>query len=394
MRLDGRSLWLIGGAGGAVAVAVLAAVACIPDLPGDDTAGQDATSSDDSTAADVAREAATPDVARPHCGDGVIQLSEGEQCDPGVVTEAGSGGCSATCQMMCKGGLVWDRNHHCYQQVDPPAARITTAEGECGGGHVVTFASEAELDTVAGAIDAGTFWVGLLQAFNRYDSLWKLEPGWSPACPGCFAHTSHPTSPLPGADAGCVSGSSDLSRDWQQADCTGNGGVNRLHVLCELEPPGRLSSFCDAGICFDVVFTAGTKHYVLVRTATNGDTAEANCRAMGGSLVVLQSRDEREQIWWELGRLPGGVATPSAIWIGLSLPDGGSADAAADWIWDDDAGEDAYPSPWGERQPKAGTTRRAYLLNFTGPPTILDETLARDQTVTNLAYVCQLPAWP
>jgi len=364
----------------AVAVGVVAALACIPDLPVSGVElGVDAADAG-------AREAAPA-----RCGDGVIQLADGEECDPGVVDDAGAGGCSADCKVLCEGGLAWSRNHHCYYEAPPAAGSLGTARVQCSGTHVVTFASEEELDAVVATLDAGTFWVGLEQAFNRYDTLGQLEPGWSPACSGCFAHTGDPTAPLPGPDAGCVVGSSDLSQDWQQENCTGNVGVDRPHVLCEHEPVGRLSAFCDGGICFDLVWTYGIKRYLYVSATASADDADSRCRAIGGKLVVLQSRDEREQLWNELGRLPAGIKAPSAIWIGLALRDGGSPGLASGWIWDDDASADAYPSPWGEREPRQSNSRRAYLLNFTGPPTILDQTLARDLLDVNLSYVCELP---
>jgi len=156
---------------------------------------------------------------------------------------------------------------------------------------------------------------------------------------------------------------------------------------------GRLSSACDAGFCFDLVWTWGAKHYVFVSTPASADAAAAQCKAMRGTLVVLESRDEREQLWSELGRLPGVVA-PGAIWIGLSLRKGGDASNAADWVWDDDASPDAYASPWGEKQPRLGTAPRAYLVNNPGPPTLLDETLARDVLDVAAPFVCQLPVTP
>jgi hypothetical protein len=129
-----------------------------------------------------------------------------------------------------------------------------------------------------------------------------------------------------------------------------------------------------------------------VHDVAKADDAENDCRSMGGTLVVLQSRDEREQLWRELSRLPpGNGGTPAFIWIGLSLADGGSPDAGP-WVWDDDAAADAYPSPWGDGQP-SGVFGRAYLTqNIQLPP--IDDSLGRNalkDPATKFQYVCQLP---
>lgn len=372
--------------------AVLAAFACIPDLPAGGSAVLEA--SVDAPTVDVEAEAGPPP-SPPRCRDGIIQLDRGEQCDPGGNLPADAApdvtylGCNSSCQFVCP-GFLWPMNNHCYT-VDIRMASIIDQQAsmDCEGiganAHVVTFASEAELGAVVAALDAGTFWVGFepaLSGVNQYTSLALFEPGWSPTCPGCFAHTADANAPLPGATQGCVESFSDLDASWQQYPCSDGG---KIHVVCEREPTGFLSEKCDAGVCIDLVWTHSQKRYVYVATKLAGDEAETQCAALGGTLVVLQSRDEREQLWHELGHLGG--TPPGSIWIGLSRQ-------GTEWIWDDDAAVDAYAPPWGDKQP-SGNASRAYLLQTLMPPAPLDTTLGRnDENVvsTKLYSVCQIPA--
>lgn len=361
-------------AGACTAAFALVQAACIPDLPSETAAGADAG----------AAEASPP---APRCGDGIVQLSLGEQCDPGANAQVG---CNA-CKVECDGGFRWPGNDHCYGVASSGATSITEWAARCTGtSHVVTFASEQELAAVVGALDAGAFWVGMSQYLAKFDSVIispPLEPGWDPGCSGCFAQTPDPTQPLPGYDGGssCVEGFSDLDASWQQYPCSGG---KRLPVICEREPVGRLSQPCsvvDGGECFDLRFTQGSKTYVYVKLAAPPDTAEQQCESLGGTLVVLQSRDEREQLWKELSRMSG-AGLPTSIWIGLSLANG------SDWTWADDASLDAYPSPWADRQPRdAGG--RAFLYQNNSTPLLVDETLARAATTPqDFPFVCQLPA--
>ena len=345
--------------------------------------------------APVVVEAAPPTPAR--CGDGIIQLDRGEQCDPGASIPADaaanvtSAGCNASCQFACA-GFLWPMNNHCYtldvrqaEALDDKASVYCQAIGV--NAHVVTFASQQELAVVVAALSPGNFWVGFepdpVSGTNAYTSLALYEPGWSPTCPGCFAHTADARAALPGAAQGCVESLADIDASWQQYPCNNTDG-GKLHVVCEREPMGVLSQRCDGGVCIDLVWTHAQKRYVYVGSKLVADDAEKQCGALGGTLVVLQSRDEREQLWHELGRMGG---TPGSIWIGLSR-------VGSDWVWDDDAGLDAYPSPWGDKQP-TGNASRAYLLQTLVPPTPLDTTLARnDENVvsTKLYSVCQVPA--
>jgi len=370
----------------AAAAGAAAAWSCIPDLP------SSAGSSDAASDAGIGDQASV-DAAPPRCGDGIIQLEAGEQCDPGSGSTAATG-CGADCRMQCEGGVVWPRNNHCYLD-DDYADSIQGAIDKCNkiGGHVITLASEEELQAAVTAIDGGQYWVGLNAAGVQpgYDSLVNTEPGWSSICSGCYAHVPEGGTALPDT-GGCVRGYVDPNRSWELVSCFADGGAR--HVICEREPHGSLGVACEAGVCIDLVWTWGSKRYVYVRDAALADDAEQACRAMGGTLVVLQSRDERDQLWKELFHLPtGGGATPAVIWIGLSASEDAGSDASA-WTWDDDAGEGAYPPEWAQREP-LGPFPRAYMYQTNTDPVLqLDVTLARNDPksmTSKFSYVCQLP---
>jgi hypothetical protein len=386
LKRTARSLLRVGAFVGAGAT--VGAGACIPDLPADHPSAADAPPSD----------APLPDPAT--CGDGYIDLAAGEECDPPQRDDGGSLGCSDQCKVVCS-GLKWSLNDHCYELMAATASSLQDQAGaRCasfrGGGHVVTFASEGEFDAVTHYLtnaDAGSFWVGLWEAPDRFNSVNAYEPGWSPTCPGCYAHTADAKAPLPRsreaiadeAAAGCVEAFPDPSKEpWLQYPCSGSAA---LRVVCEHEPEGVHSTACDAGTCINLVATYPAKTYVYESVPLAWTDAAALCRGLGGTLVVLQSRDEREQLWLELSRLS---IPPPRIWIGLSPA--GSPDAST-WIWDDGTNvdaPDAYPSPWGIAQPSASAP--AFLSHTpTQPP--VDDTLARaDPTVHTLPYVCQIVA--
>jgi hypothetical protein len=376
LKETGRRLIQIGV--GACVSALVAVQACIADLPPDQTAP-------------------SPPTNLGQCGDGYIDLAAGEECDPGT-PDAASAGCSARCKVLCS-GLKWAINDHCYEATSDTAASLQGgASSRCaafrGLGHVVTFASEREFDSVSRYLedaDAGAFWVGLWQAPDRFNSVSAYEPGWSDTCPGCYAHTLDPKAPLPRSPeaiadpgaAGCVEGLPDSGKGtWLQYPCSGAG---RLAIVCEHEPEGVHSTTCEAGICVELVATHTAKTYVYEPLAQTWTDAEAQCRSLGGTLVVLDSRDEREQLWLELSRLR---VPPTRIWIGLAPAEPAEPDASR-WIWDDDAdAPDAHPSPWGIGQPSRDAP--AFLLHSpTQPP--VDDTLAHtDPSIHALPYVCQI----
>jgi hypothetical protein len=319
--------------------------------------------------------------------------------------------------MQCSdGGFLWSRNNHCYELAGTSTSLYIGADRHVcfplpGTPHVVTFASEDEFRAVAPTVDAGWFWVGLLETMNNNDYISEAqwEPGWVAQCPGCYLHTTDLTAGLPKSNVGgtggdyCVQGSSDVKQPaWQMLPCSGLNPA--LPVVCEREPVGSQSRECDAGTCIDLVWTLGTKSYVYVAAPLPANRAESTCRGLGGRLVVLRSRDEREQLWKELGKQ---MPVPPSVWIGLSETSGGAgadggfgdasaADAAGAsvWVWDDDASVDAYVSPWGYDQPRttANRSQRAYLMNE--QPAASDDTTARNEgpvPEAGLSYVCEVP---
>lgn len=372
----------------ASATGALFTFACIPDLPSAAPSSASDASADAGADADAQP---PPPPAPPRCGDGIVDLDLDEQCDPGAAPDAPSTVCSANCQMICPdaGGFVWPANNHCYSYDGTPVAGLDDqAANHClaagTGTHVVTFASEEEFQAVVGALQPGAFWVGLDPVAglpNEYTPFAVYEPGWGPTCPGCFAHTDDPTSALPGATAGCVEALADAGASWQEYPCS---AAPKIGVVCEREPSGLLTQRCDGGTCVDLPSTHTQKRYVYVSTKMGGDAAEAECETLGGTLVVLESRDEREQLWYALERMGG---PPGEFWIGLAQQNGV-------WSWANDAGADAYPSPWGNKQPD-GNGSRAYLLQQTAlDPTPFDTTLAHndlDVVSAMLSFVCQVP---
>jgi hypothetical protein len=425
-----------------IASGAYAAAGCIPDLaedpPGEgdaaapETSGFESGSSSgssssgstwdaDSDAASGSSSSGGP--APVGCGDGYIDLSAGEQCDngqPGV----SAGGCSVDCKVLCS-GFTWSGNNHCYELIPQTVNSLTpgpsTASGKCQAliptAHVVTFASDNEFRAVTDSFaDAGAspFWIAL-QAEpgykDRYGPLVLYEPGWWTDCSGCYAHTADPTSALQPAKpndpmALCVQASTDQKQWWTAIDCT---AVNPVpHVLCEREPVGAQSRSCAGGSCIEVVTTHGRKRYVYHDTPSSADDAELACVNAGGRLVVPWTRDEREQLWHELG-LGGVLVRPSGIWIGLSQgrgapagDDGGTGTEAGDaswdasaWVWDDGMQENAYASPWAGNEPHTagtGLTTRAYMTHVAN---LSDDTLAHNVVTLLpnsglLPFVCEM----
>jgi hypothetical protein len=396
--------------------AVVADVSCIPDLPDGTVVAPDA--SPDA----VSPEGASPEagVVPVGCGDGFIDLAAGEQCDPGPTGRGlAVAGCNPDCTIQCDtdAGYLWPKNNHCYELAPALATRLYIGADRqvCGAlpgtVHVATFASEDEFRSVAQHVDAGWFWVGLQETSNNndYTSFAEFEPGWAIPCTGCYVHTTDPTTGLPPGKATgtgglyCVQASSNLAeQSWRMVPCSGLSPG--LSVICEREPVGTQARLCKAGTCIDLVWTLGTKSYVYGVVPLSASDAELTCAVLGGRLVVLGSRDEREQLWKQLSKL---TVVPTALWIGLSQagaaapgdggPDGAAtADATATgpWTWDDDAAVSAYPSAWAYARPTpaANHATRAYLLKEEPPGS--DDTLARNDgpMPQMLPYVCEVPA--
>ena len=357
--------------GALVGAALAAAGACIPDLP-----------------PDQAPPAPAPVVDQGHCGDGYIDLAAGEQCDPPVAPDAGSLGCSDHCTVICS-GLRWPHNDHCYELMSAAATALQgEASSRCanlpGGGHVVTFASEGELDAVTRYLadaGAGPFWVGLWQAPDKFNSVNAYEPGWSPTCPGCYAHTSDAEGPAAALRGGRrQSDGARLRRGFRRSRrrhpglSTPAAAPRPFAWSASTSPKASIRRRARPGSASISWPRIPPRRTCTKSSPLSWTDAEARCRGLGGSLVVLQSRDEREQLWLELSRLS---IPPARVWIGLSPGPVDAGDAGAvTWIWDDGTSADApdaYPSPWGVGQP-AGPTPAFLSHSTTQPP--VDDTLA------------------
>lgn len=310
----------------------------------------------------------------PTCGDGVVDLDRGEECDPGDAGPAGANGCTAGCTVDCTGGFVDPKSSHCYYW-STSATSKDFAEHFCGappnGGHVVTFTSFEELvfvtsqaqgAKVRGAPDAAGYnaWSALelaqpLNAPGTPSYANDGELGWGRDCAGCWARIDDPdaTTFPPRTDGGatgeCATWSKATKVPWYTSLCD-LGAIVRP-VLCEREPAGDFTRACPDGTCIAVRTTFAQKSYVLVRSPVTADVAESNCQKLGGRLVVFATREEREEL---LGVVEGTGVTEA--WIGLSRDS-----AASPWKWDEGSDLSKYPLPWGNLEPRATEGARAYV---------------------------------
>lgn len=378
-----RRRTLIGLACGAAAVAAVAAFACIPDLPALPSA---------------------PAATGPYCGDGIIQLDAGEHCDPGDTGVAAPPGCTPACQIACPGGLVY--LDHCYYR-GGDVANLQQASSACdtNNGYVLTVESPDEWAFVLDGAPYGArepFWINLTATDSTagYTTVGKVDkPGWRQViCPGCFAEDLDAAAPLPvfpGYPAntfGCVFGDKADPETWFGAPCflpIGDAGQLHAHVLCERDPPGSYAdpSCAPGGLCFTLPSTYPGKRYAYFPESptTTWVYASQTCASLQGTLVVLQSRDEREELWEALLEIS---PAPQRIWLGLAF------DASANaWVWDDGVAaddSDAYPEPWAENRPipqqRPGATDRAYDLD---QPSFVDTQLASNGQLNQAAFVCE-----
>lgn len=395
----------------AALLAVLAA-ACIPGLitdPGTAEAGSSSV------------------VEFLHCGDGLLTLGQydggyadldaGEQCDPSNEDgggDAGVIGCTRDCRVECEdGGVVDPLTRHCYF---PQGSATSLNEGdesaeqrcEAKSAHVVTIADERErafvLANFGGTLRVSfytAFWVGLSLDLTRLalvtvDVDQLREPGWAPTCPGCYAPSNVADGSIPRllGDAG---GSCVLEVDlkgvggWSQIPCSQLPAPG-IPVLCEREPIGDLWQPCNGGICSRLSENAARKRYLFSPTPATADEAEAACGDLGGSVVVFETRQERETLlqslvshFETLKAIDPAATAPQEVWIGYSANEAGA------FSWNADGGLDA--SPWGESQPSAaaGTSARAYavLVNALFQPLDYDVQLAHDDTDVPRPYICQ-----
>ena len=358
-----------------LSVAGLAGAACLPEL------------------------FATPDAGRPvGCGDGIITPDAGETCDPGPFSDPS---CTNDCRVACApgpdggGGFYVDpSSNHCYMAYSAQASE-TEATQICNslGAHVVTLVNPAETTAVVDKVNGGAsrYWVGLKRQGQgmTYSSvrIGNDEPGWAPAstCTGCYAPNVARQQGLIVVDGGADAGPPEcvIGRSSGAAETIGCNASAK--VICEREPVGSRSYDCTNGYCFNLVATAGQKHYYLSSVARPAAAAASYCtshfRSDGGpngTLVILYSDEEREQLVWELLQLGAsrGITPPATFWIGLTATtsDAGAADGGKPplvWEWDDFTPDgltsvsSPRPSVWGgvslNPDPTATAGLRAYL---------------------------------
>lgn len=375
----GTRAWSRAGFGMAVlgSTALLIGVACLPDL--DPFPDEPEASAGESTAS-------------PYCGDGVIETLEdggdsGESCDPGDASTS-TAGCE-DCRLTCAGTLD-PQTGHCYFLADP-RDYYGDALDVCRGAraHVVTIGSGDEQRFVAG-LDAGAHWIGLA---TQFDGIWVTppgvdEPGWprtGTGCSGCYALTddagAFPQAPLPdGGSApptGCLAFGTST---WLQVPCK---GVQRP-TLCEREPLGTRLEPCGGALCTTLVVPdAGAKRYVVWPSPASAAEAVKTCVASGGSLVMFDSREEREQLARELGQRLGSESLNFGVWIGLSR-------AGDTWTWDDGMPlQSGRPLPWGDGQPSGQGTRAFMIIDQNHYDTQLARTDEDASSNEKRVFVCQ-----
>jgi Lectin C-type domain len=359
---DLRRTWFFGGATGAAFVAGIV-LSCLPDLP-----------------APLSASEASVGV----CGDGIID--PGEECDPGP--DGSVPGCSGDCKIECDAGdglpaYVDKSSNHCYFQLSAEAGPFE-AGSACvlQRAHVVTLGSLAESNAVnnLGQFDKKTYWLGEHaepgDAASQYTAVLD-EPGFvrgdvgqpvkKRKCEGCYVPASFETS---GDGGACVTWALRKPTTWIATRCE-----DSVATLCEREPAGRRASPCSGPWCFDLVVnlfnnTARTTYYLFADPddVVTAEEAPGVCAQLPGdagtrSLVVFESPEQREQIFYEVmnlhALLDGG--SPTDFWIGATFepPEGGGQG-----VWTTDNGE-SFPPYWADGEPMTTQTgARAYAIQW------------------------------
>ncbi len=379
--------------------------------------------------------ACLPSLGTSLCGNGHIDPNE--TCDPGANPQVDPG-CSSSCEIVClppDGGgafLDLDVSNHCYF-TSKATAPYDIGAYTCGlvHAHPVTFVDGREVTSVVNNLEAwlstGRFWVGMQRSSGSgpYSALnvYAPEPGWDVPknCQGCFMYPDGGLAPVDGgAEAGtdeCVAGEVGVAVGHPSMVVTGRNA--EAQVVCEREPVGSRSVPCyGSSFCFDVLATSGasartSKGYLFNPLPASVLDAEKFCRNLtdGGSssLVVFESRAEREQVLYELHQvleLPGGANTfpTPGFWIGLHIASADAGGGAAGclgprgrplplWVWDDGvpascSSTGRRPSVWGDGQP-GESTGDAYVNLTGGYDTGLAYAQGEDMGQETLPYVCQ-----
>jgi hypothetical protein len=322
------------------------------------------------------------------CGNGLIDLEAGEQCDPGG--DGSSPGCTS-CQIDCDGGTdaglsyyLDKTSYHCYFLLSPEAGTFE-AGSACAEqrAHIVTLGTQDEIDELPLQFPGvqGS-WLGVHAKQDDGERVYASvvdEPGFDPAgvCSGCIPCSGAASCKNrmlatydPGAPGSeCVSWSLDHAAAWRGINC----GVDSLSTLCEREPAGSRAHQCGSGRwCFDVQWdlrtggVVGGKTYEWVSDRMSAGEAASYCAKLGrggtGSLVVFESDEEREQIFYELTLLPPSAADggpPSDFWVGVTT-EMNDAGAYVWHTWDDGA---QHGFQWGDHEPRSFKPDvRAYAL--------------------------------
>jgi hypothetical protein len=306
------------------------------------------------------------------CGDGFVEIvssSLDEACDPG---QSGAPGCSSTCRIVCE-GAVTTATRHCYFVAGAVASYAEASEAcRAASAHLVTFSGDDEVQSVRELSLSSRYWVGLLKdGTGVYATDAREEPGFPvvPArgpCSGCYARaaadSTFPDYPGTTGDLGCLVASQGLGSAWLRVPCTiasslptGTTGtpLAPFDALCEREPPGARAEACTGGVCIHLPFTE--KRYLLVSAPASSADAVATCQGLGGSLVVFDSHEEREELAREIARFSPELGS---FFIGLSR-----APQATAFVWEDGRADDesVRPRVWAEREPVAKGAARAFV---------------------------------
>jgi cysteine-rich repeat protein len=264
-------------------------------------------------------------------------MIEGEEwCDDGNFNDAD--GCTSDCKLDCSGPgkFLWPVNQSCYFLQDDsvsPAEAFARCMAAGNEAHVLTLRSEQENAAVAGfllaSLSVDKIMLGLRP--NSEGSEWSAtapgEPGWasSHACPGCYAFWDVGEPRVDATHRTAVM-SRDAGWKWSAGSSTG-----KYALICERELPGRPKNLCEnepgcdpkTTTVFSPWWVEGLQYRVRYLSASFAD-ARADCQAWGGSLLSLDSEEERE--------LAVRYGPFNSFWIGLQR-----AVQADPWAWSDGA---------------------------------------------------------
>jgi Lectin C-type domain len=308
------------------------------------------------------------------CGDGIIDLDAGEQCDPGV-RDASIPGCTSDCKLDCDAGnlpaYIDPSSNHCYFLLSLEAGTREAGNGcQAFGAHVITIGDPSEQEAVSGNLTptpkTTEFWLDLGK--NPHDggpqtySAVTDEPGLARnnVCRGCYGPVSPveggvllPDPTHPGGDNRCVTWILGGGARWYATDCEAS-----FPTICEREPPGSRRYDCSGGLCFTVQADPASPatHYLYDPTPMTDVQAAALCAKLNdpeagtkATLVLFHNQEQREQVFYELLQLPPALGTPTDFWIGYTSTT--NTKGALEWVWDNGGRE--YPSQWGSLEPTA-----------------------------------------